>query len=153
MATQITTIEYLLDQLSGVPGIRARKMFGEYALYAGSEGKVVALVCTDCETEFVNKKTQEFLTHHQITARKNTPYCPEENGKIERFHKTLNEKFLKFGCTPKDSLETLQYKLNLFLYSYNFEKKHRGLGMEGRTPVERLQSLVGVNLTLQWYKP
>jgi TfoX/Sxy family transcriptional regulator of competence genes len=34
-----------LDQLTGLPDIAARKMFGEYALYCN--GKVVALVCDD----------------------------------------------------------------------------------------------------------
>ncbi len=45
MATKQETIEYLLDQLSGVKDVRARKMFGEYALYC--QDKVVALVCDD----------------------------------------------------------------------------------------------------------
>lgn len=45
MATKESTIEYILDQLSGVKGVRARKMFGEYAVYC--QDKVVALVCDD----------------------------------------------------------------------------------------------------------
>jgi DNA transformation protein len=45
MATSERTIEFLLDQLGAVRGVRARKMFGEYALYCGE--KVVALVCDD----------------------------------------------------------------------------------------------------------
>ena len=45
MATSESTIDFLLDQLGAVPGVRARKMFGEYALYCGE--KVVALVCDD----------------------------------------------------------------------------------------------------------
>ena len=45
MATKQSTIDYLLDQLSGVREVRARKMFGEYALYC--QNKVVALVCDD----------------------------------------------------------------------------------------------------------
>jgi DNA transformation protein len=45
MSTQASTIEYLLDQLASLPDMRARKMFGEYALYCGA--KVVALVCDD----------------------------------------------------------------------------------------------------------
>jgi TfoX/Sxy family transcriptional regulator of competence genes len=45
MATSERTIAFLLDQLSAVRGMRARKMFGEYALYCGE--KVVALVCDD----------------------------------------------------------------------------------------------------------
>jgi len=43
MATTQSTIDYLLDQLSGVKNVRARKMFGEYALYC--QEKVVGLVC------------------------------------------------------------------------------------------------------------
>ena len=43
MATSKSTIDYLLDQLSSLPDIRSRRMFGEYALYC--DEKVVALVC------------------------------------------------------------------------------------------------------------
>jgi DNA transformation protein len=45
MATSQSTIDFLLDQLHDVPSVRARKMFGEYALYC--DEKVVALVCDD----------------------------------------------------------------------------------------------------------
>jgi TfoX/Sxy family transcriptional regulator of competence genes len=45
MATSQNTIDFLLDQLRGVQGVRTRKMFGEYVLYCGD--KVVALVCDD----------------------------------------------------------------------------------------------------------
>jgi DNA transformation protein and related proteins len=45
MATQQRTVDFILEQLVGVDGVRARKMFGEYALYAG--GKTVALICDD----------------------------------------------------------------------------------------------------------
>lgn len=65
MATKQSTIDYLLDQLSEVKDIRARKMFGEYALYASE--KVVALVCddelfvkiTDAGKKFVGKNYEE----------------------------------------------------------------------------------------------
>lgn len=45
MATKESTIEYILDQLNGLKGVRARKMFGEYAVYY--QDKVAALVCDD----------------------------------------------------------------------------------------------------------
>jgi len=45
MSTSQSTIDYILDMLSGVPDILVRKMFGEYAVYSGK--KVVALVCDD----------------------------------------------------------------------------------------------------------
>lgn len=43
MSTKQGTVEYIEDQLAEVPGIRSRKMFGDYALYCND--KVVALVC------------------------------------------------------------------------------------------------------------
>jgi DNA transformation protein and related proteins len=45
MSTTKDTIEYILDKLRIAPRFTARKMFGEYALYA--DGKTVALVCDD----------------------------------------------------------------------------------------------------------
>ena len=45
MATKQSTIDYILDQLSSIRNVSARKMFGEYALYVGT--KVVGLICDD----------------------------------------------------------------------------------------------------------
>lgn len=43
MASDKGFVDFVLEQLEGIPGLSARKMFGEYAVYAG--GKVVALIC------------------------------------------------------------------------------------------------------------
>ena len=107
---------------------------------------------TDQGKEFVALVVEDFLREHGIVHRRNTPYCPEENGKIERFHRTLNEKCLRFGFRPSYSLDEMQYRLTLFLHYYNHRRKHRGLGMDGVTPIQRLQKLSSVNLTLQCYK-
>ena len=45
MATSPATITHILDTIADLPGLSARKMFGEYALYL--DGKVIALVCDD----------------------------------------------------------------------------------------------------------
>ena len=45
MATQLETIDFILDKLGDRKTFTTRAMFGEYALYAN--GKVVALVCDD----------------------------------------------------------------------------------------------------------
>jgi DNA transformation protein and related proteins len=45
MATSQGTMDYILDQLSSLGNVRARRMFGDYALYCGE--KVVGLVCDD----------------------------------------------------------------------------------------------------------
>lgn len=104
---------------------------------------------TDQGKEFTNLKLKQLFKQHNITHRLNTPYCPEENGKIERFHGTLNQKALRYGFYPDQSLEEIQYQLNLFMHYYNYRKKHRGLGMNGKTPMERLNELASVNPSLQ----
>jgi TfoX/Sxy family transcriptional regulator of competence genes len=62
MATSQATIEFLLDQVDGAGEVRARKMFGEYALYC--DEKVVALVCDD--TLYIKPTTpgREFVGSH-----------------------------------------------------------------------------------------
>ena len=106
---------------------------------------------TDQGKEFIALDVKAYLKRNNIIHRLNTPYCPEENGKIERFHKTLNQKALRYGFPPSESLDSLQYKLNLFLHYYNYQKKHRGLGMNGLTPMQKLEQCKSVNLTLQCY--
>lgn len=106
---------------------------------------------TDQGSEFRATRVRSYLSENGIEHRLNTPYCPEQNGKIERFHRTLNEKALRFGFKPSMSLEAMQYRLVLFLGYYNWRKKHRGLGMDGKTPIQRLQELGSVNLTVRCY--
>jgi DNA transformation protein and related proteins len=45
MATTKETVDFILDQVHRAGTLRARKMFGEYALYC--DEKVVALVCDE----------------------------------------------------------------------------------------------------------
>jgi len=45
MTTSRSTIDFILEQASSAGFVRARKMFGDYALYC--DEKVVGLVCDD----------------------------------------------------------------------------------------------------------
>ncbi|MDF1684255.1 MAG: TfoX/Sxy family protein [Legionellaceae bacterium] len=45
MSSKQANVDYILEQISQAGTVRARKMFGEYAIYC--EDKVVALVCDD----------------------------------------------------------------------------------------------------------
>ncbi len=110
---------------------------------------------TDNGTEFVNHKTRNYLESLNIEWRRNTPYCPEENGKIERFHQTLNQKSISISWENTDSFSDLEYKLAQFLHYYNHRKRHRGLGMNGMTPFQKIIFVSlsqNVNLTLQCNK-
>ena len=45
MATQQSTVGFIMEQIAPVKDATARKLFGEYAIYCS--GKVVALICND----------------------------------------------------------------------------------------------------------
>ncbi len=45
MASQQSTVDFVIDQISAAGDVSAKKMFGEYGIYCG--GKMVALVCDD----------------------------------------------------------------------------------------------------------
>ena len=45
MSSKQSTVDFILEQISGAGDISAKKMFGEYALYCNQ--KVVALICDD----------------------------------------------------------------------------------------------------------
>jgi transposase len=61
-------------------------------------------------------------------------YEPHQNGKVERFHKTLKRKFFRRYIGFYTDEETIRYKLNSWLDHYNNHRKHRGYGMNGMTP-------------------
>lgn len=69
MSTTQTTTDYILEQLTPLGEVSARKMFGEYALY--HKGKVVALICDD--TLFV-KITPEGKAYAQEYYQEGYPY-------------------------------------------------------------------------------
>jgi transposase InsO family protein len=75
---------------------------------------------------------ERMLTELGIRHRYTRPYRPQTNGKVERFWKTLEEDLL--SETTFDSLEELKDELIQYLYYYNHERPHQGLG--GKTPVE-----------------
>jgi TfoX/Sxy family transcriptional regulator of competence genes len=45
MASQQSTVDFILDQIASAGSVSAKKMFGEYAVFC--DGKVVALICDD----------------------------------------------------------------------------------------------------------
>lgn len=45
MASQQSTVDFIIEQIAKAGQVSARKMFGEYGIYC--DGKMVALVCDD----------------------------------------------------------------------------------------------------------
>jgi IS30 family transposase len=68
----------------------------------------------------------------------NDPYCPQQNGKVERYHRTLKQEFYYRHVAFGDSFDTINYRYALWQGYYNGERRHYGYGMDGLTPRQKL---------------
>ena len=104
----------------------------------------IKAIRTDCGSEF-GKEFTEHLAKLGIAHRRNPPYTPQHNGKIERYHRTFKEREA-YSWPFHSTLDELNYRLRLWLYEYNFRKKHSGLEMHRLTPAQKI-------LHASFYKP
>lgn len=74
-----------------------------------------------------------------ISIHYNDPYSPQQNGKIERYHRTLKQEFYFKYIAFTDSFDTINYKYRLWQGHYNTKRRHYGYGMDGLTPEQKLQ--------------
>ena len=96
----------------------------------------IKAIRTDCGSEF----SLEFTRHLRklgIEHRKNAPYTPQHNGKIERYHRTFRGKEMCFWSFEA-SIDELNYRLQQWVKRYNFKMKHGGLGMNRLTPAQKV---------------
>ena len=61
-------------------------------------------------------------------------YEPYQNGKVERYHRTLKKSFFGKYIGFYTDENVIAYKLNGWLDYYNNHRRHRGYGMKGMTP-------------------
>lgn len=97
----------------------------------------VSKVRMDNGAEF-QTRTRDFLKSRKINFVYNLPARPDMNGKVERTHRIDTEEFYL-----KDLSQTFEERQNgLARYVSFFDNKrpHWGYGMDGKTPLEKLQS-------------
>ena len=92
------------------------------------------------------KRFKEYCELIGIEIIVNDPYTPKQNGKIERFHKTLKREFFWKYCSFHDDIELLQYKYNQWLAYYNTKRRHGGYGMNRMTPSQKIASTLFLSL-------
>lgn len=68
MSTSKEYMDFVLEQLEGIPGVTYKKMFGEYLVYV--QEKPVLMVCDNC---VMVKKLPE-LAHLMVDAPEGIPY-------------------------------------------------------------------------------
>ena len=103
--------------------------------YPGERPRII----TDNGPQFIAKDFKEFIRICGMTHVKTSPYYPQSNGKIERFHRTIKGDCLRTH-TPL-SLEDARRLVTKYVAYYNEIRLHSGIRyiapkdmLEGRAP-------------------
>lgn len=83
-------------------------------------------IISDNGPQFVAKDFKEFLRVAGMTHVRTSPYYPQSNGKIERWHKTLKRDAIR--VTPPASLADARHVVARFVDHYNAVRLHSALG-------------------------
>lgn len=100
----------------------------------------ISAIRTDCWFEF-SSKFSEYLESKWIKHIKNHPYKPQENWKIERYHRTWKEDFVIWRPYTR-SIDEINYNNKLWVDNYNYNRRHTWLWMNGLTPIHKLQEFL-----------
>jgi len=92
-------------------------------------------VISDNGPQFISKDFKEFIRISGMTHVKTSPYYPQSNGKLERYHKTIKSTCIRVK-TPL-SLEDARSVVSEFVTRYNNERLHSSIGYV--TPKDKLQ--------------
>src|SRR4029077_3693753 len=95
---------------------------------------VTPRIISDNGPQFLAKDFKEFIRICGMTHVKTSPYYPQSNGKIERFHRTLKGDCLR-SQTPL-SLEDARRVVGNYVERYNHGRVHSAIGYI--TPQDKL---------------
>jgi transposase InsO family protein len=92
-------------------------------------------IISDNGPQFVAKDFKEFIRIAGMTHVRTSPYHPQSNGKLERFHHTIKSEGIRpeTPLTPDDGRDSAAR----FIRRYNTERLHSGIGYV--TPLARLE--------------
>lgn len=91
-------------------------------------------IITDQGAQFKSREFKSFLTHWQASHVMTSPYYPQSNGKLERFHQTLKSQAIR-PLTPLD-LQDAKRITGDFIDYYNTTRLHSAIGFIA--PLDRL---------------
>jgi transposase InsO family protein len=91
-------------------------------------------IISDNGPQFIAKDFKEFIRLCGMTHVKTSPYYPQSNGKIERWHRSLKSECIRPGVPL--SLEDAQRLVENYVRHYNVVRLHSALGYV--TPADKL---------------
>lgn len=92
-------------------------------------------IISDNGPQFIARDFKEFIRISGMSHVRTSPYYPQSNGKIERWHKTLKAEAIREKCPV--SVEEARRVVDGFVHHYNCQRLHSAIGYI--TPEAKLQ--------------
>ena len=92
-------------------------------------------IILDNGPQFIAKDFKEFIRISGMTHVRTSPYYPQSNGKLERWHKTLKGECVRPGSPL--SLQEARELVEKYIQHYNEKRLHSAIGYV--TPMDKLE--------------
>jgi transposase InsO family protein len=112
-----------------------RRAVGWFAM----RGVTVERVLSDNGSAYRSHAWRDACAELHIRHKRTRPYRPQTNGKIERFHRTMNNEWAFARHYPNEL--TRRSALPAWLHTYNHHRQHSAIGKI--TPITRLTNVPG----------
>jgi transposase InsO family protein len=94
-------------------------------------------IISDNGPQFIAKDFKQFIRLCGMTHVRTSPYYPQSNGKLERFHRTIKGDCLRPACPA--TLEEAQRHVTRYVAHYNTARLHSAIGYV--TPEQKLAGM------------
>ncbi len=81
---------------------------------------------TDNGSQFISKDFKQFIALNSLTHWTTSPYYPQSNGKIERWHRSIKDECIKLK-TPL-TIDDAKRIIENYIYNYNHVRLHSAIG-------------------------
>ncbi|OED38640.1 integrase [Chromatiales bacterium (ex Bugula neritina AB1)] len=92
-------------------------------------------IISDNGPQFIARDFKEYIRQTGMTHVRTSPYYPQSNGKLERFHKTIKADHIRQNHF--DDIEQMKQSIGDYIQHYNHERLHSAIGYV--TPAQKLQ--------------
>jgi hypothetical protein len=94
-------------------------------------------IISDNGPQFIAKDFREFVREYGLTHVRTSPYYPQSNGKLERWHGSLKSECIRSGCPA--TKEEAEKRIANYVHYYNTVRLHSAIGYI--TPADCLAGL------------
>lgn len=82
-------------------------------------------IISDNGPQFIARDFKEFINIMEMSHVRTSPYYPQSNGKIERFHRSLKSECIRPNCPL--SLDDARRLLSRYVHYYNCQRLHSAI--------------------------